>query len=499
VIVKPLTRPRRRSWAVLSAGWRTLVADGPEGTWRAQGPAQCYELIDRLADRTLYTLTSLTSIIHSTGAGCWTADIWRGRATRLYLDGSKASVCSLRGALSDDPAAACGALATAFEWLAPFGVYPGGIGSMGFNLWRATLPRAVELRSSYHVAEPAVFGGRQQIREARTYSAMKVADLVAAYPSEMAARPFALSLRSVSPTTRLDPTVAGLARAHVVVPVDLPYYPLPLRVGPAMVSWPFGIFEGTWSWAELNFAARLGCTVEIERSWAPSRSANLFGAWWTIVREGRSLGGGAGKLIKAMANSLWGTFAMRGDDTAKVRWTDDIGDRSVKIEQPARRLPHSQTAHIAAEASSRVRIRMLREGLYGTGFSPVHVDTDGIIIRSSAPLPEPTGDQPGEWRTKERMRKVEIRAPQVYRYRCEKGCGVRHSPWHYVTAGVPAANAPAVFDRVSRRFGVSIGLGDRDIVLPPWDANDRPGLDRLGRLAEAISTDTYGPPLGEAS
>lgn len=485
--VTPIKRRSRKRWALLEPGWRCLRVLSPDGDAFAQGERQCHELLQRVEDRTLYVRGALTSMLHTTGATTWQAEVWRGRAVRMSLDGCKAEVISLRGCLPRD--GAFEHLSTVLGFLSDYGIGPGAISSMGWNLWRASLAGPVTIDADPDIAGPAVFGGRQEIREPRTYQHMVAADISAAYPHSMSAAPFALTLRRVDPSTEIRGDEPGLARAVVDVPDDLPYAPLPVRIGPEVIQWQKGVVAGIWTWGELAAAIDLGCRVRVEECFAPGRVAHVFAPWWNLVEQVRAFGA----LGKVISNSTWGSFAMRGDDTSSVRWIDDRGERSVTVHHVPKTLPHARCAHIAAESSSRVRVRLLREGLYRR-FAPVHVDTDGIIVRRSAGLPEPSGAGPGEWRAKAEMTRVEVRAPQVYRHKCRRaGC----FEWHYVTAGVPPEMSEQVFERVGR-LGISVGFGGRDIVLPPQNPLSRASVDALAARALALVAGIYGPGLGDS-
>jgi hypothetical protein len=135
-------------------------------------------------------------------------------------------------------------------------------------------------------------------------------------------------------------------------------------------------------------------------------------------------------------------------------------------------MPHRWTTHIAAETTSRVRTRLLTEGLYGHGAGKViHTDTDGIIIRRRSAEAMATGNAPGDWRLKALMRKVDIRAPQLYRYQCGSGCGITHPRWHYVASGVTPKTAAEVFDHEGVRTKVAYRPLD-DTCLPSVNAWD---------------------------
>lgn len=497
--ITPIKPQKPKRWALLAPGWRALDVVTADGSTRYAGPRQCYDALDALGESgdVLYTTGNLTQLRHCTGATAWEADVWRGRATSMKLSGTKCRVHSLRGTIDGPhPEAELGRCLT---WLARCGVAPAGISSMAWALWRRTLDRELVITSHPGVGRAAFFGGRQEVRAKGPgrYKHMMSADIRAAYATSMADRPYALRLSRCSPATDLDPTVAGMAEATVLVPSDMPFAPLPYRLGPEMITFPTGRVRGIWPWVELAAAKGLGCDVKVSRSWAPMVEADPFVTWWEWGQVGRALGGGAGKLAKAILNSTWGMFAMAGDDRSVVRWTDDIGDRSVTVALKALvKMPQRRTAHIAAETAARVRSRMLTEALYGPGtFAPVHIDTDGMIVRKRSPLPSPAGDAPGQWAVKKIMREVEIRAPQCYRDRCWPACSVcRLDEWHYVTAGMGNDAARGVFDRMGRgsRFGI-MGL---DFVLPTRNALDIELTRGDANAARALSALAFGPGIG---
>jgi hypothetical protein len=388
----------------------------------------------------------------------------------MELDGTAVHVSSLRGALSgsDDP---YGELVRALDWLCGLGVAPAAPSTMAWNLWRQTLTEPVSVGFDAEWGRRALFGGRQEISRPGTFKHMSSVDIVAAYPTAMATRPYALDLAEVATSSRLDPEVCGLALARVSVPIDLPYPPLPIRRTVDMIQWCWGSVVGLWPWCELAAAAELGCRVDVLRCWAPAREADLFGPWWELVRTGRELGGGAARFAKMVLNALWGMFAMRGDNRTMVAWRDDAGTKSYTVAAENRRLPHVRLAHVAAETTARVRTRLLTEGLYGVRGTPVHVDTDGLIVRSSAPLPEPAGELPGEWRRKQKMLRVEVRAPQLFRWWCSL-CGEAHADGHYVAAGSTPEQARHLFATTpAGRLQLSWRPG-LDTVLPSAHFDD---------------------------
>ena len=471
--VGPLKRSKVRPVAYLRPGHRVLEVTTVDGRYRATGGRDVAQLLGKLAGFVCYADSGLARFRYCTPATEWTLATWRGRETRMRHNASGVEVTSLRGTLDGSPDPMSDLL-TCLHWIHGYGVAPGSLSSMSWNLWRASLAGELVLGFDPEVGRAALYGGRQEVREARTYSHMAAVDIRAAYPHAMAqAGEYALSLREVSPSTALDPSMSGLAEATVIVPTDAPHAPLPVRVAPSVIQFQWGTMRGTWPWCELVAAQLLGAEVRVERSWAPQRTADLFGSWYPMAAEGRALGGHAGRLAKAISNSLWGQFGMIGDDRGEVRWADAGGQHPYHLGLDDRNMPHAWTAHIAAETTGRVRARIAEEALQLAQYAPVHIDTDGIIVRKSAPLPSPTGDAPGEWRVKDRMPKVDIRAPQLYRYTCGKGCGVSHAKWHHVASGMSAGVAPEYFrkhDHLTTRISY---LATFDKVLPPGHSDDR--------------------------
>lgn len=493
--VTPLAPQRLRRWALLTPGWRTLDVTTEAGTDRYVGAGACYDALEALgrSGRTLYVAGHLSQLRHTTGATAWEAKVWRGRATAMTLAGTRCHVTSLRSTI-ETPVE----LTRCLQWLGSVGVAAGSLSAMAWSLWRRTLGRPLSLSSHPSVGRGAFYGGRQEVRAKGPgeYRHMVSADITAAYATAMASRPYALRLNRVDPTTTIDAGVAGLAEATVYVPNETAFAPLPYRLGPEMIQFPTGHVTGIWPWCELAATIALGYEVKVKRAWAPATEADLFGAWWGVVSEGRGLGGGAARLAKAIANTAWGMFAMVGNDRSVVRWTDDIGDRSYTVSMaPLTKLPQSRTAHVAAETAGRVRARMLLEALYGGGAPPVHIDTDGMLVRKSSPLPEPAGERPGEWRIKTAMARVEIRAPQCYRYKCARACPACTGPdWHYVTAGMGPEAARGVFEKLAR--GTRHGILGLDMCLPSHNSMEVDKSRADAREALSFASLAFGPGLG---
>ena len=103
---------------------------------------------------------------------------------------------------------------------------------------------------------------------------------------------------------------------------------------------------------------------------------------------------------------------------------------------------------------------MLLEGLYGGGNlepnHPAHIDTDGVIIPRSTLSRFSSymiGAKVGQWRVKQEMNRLEVKAPQLYRFTCSANCS--HG-WHYVASGMTTKQAQAFFDRPERGLKISL-------------------------------------------
>jgi len=132
---------------------------------------------------------------------------------------------------------------------------------------------------------------------------------------------------------------------------------------------------------------------------------------------------------------------MVAEGRARRQYADDTGKRWLDIPLIDHNLPHTWTAHIAAETTARVRTQLL-EGMAAT--LPAHSDTDGMIVRAGA-VPPNMGNKPGQWRVKNDITTIDIRGPQLYRWECSE-CGIRHDHWHYNTSGIPANEAETYFE-----------------------------------------------------
>ena len=496
MIIKPLTRQSPKPIALLTPGFRRVEITTVDGSREVRGATRVHDALTKLSGHRVYVNSSLKRLVHTTGAQAWTAQVWRGRAVTMSLDGCGLEVSSLRRTLpsgESGPYEQFSTLLEVTEWLSHQGVRPGSLSSMAWNLWRSTLDKPLSVGFNAKVGESSLFGGRKGSAPPHSYSNLVALDMKSAYPSAMTSRPYATALREVDAQTRIDPLRAGIARVRVSVPDDLPFSPLPTRVAANVIQWRHGVVEGTYPWVEVDAANRLGCEVEVLRCWAPLEEVDLFGDWWRLMDVGRAtLSSDAVRIMKALSNLVWSGFALNGRDSAMVRWSDDYGESPTQVKKPPVRLPQTSCVHVAAEISARVRVRTLLEGLYGDVEAPVHVDTDGVLITRESAQRRPQGEAVGDWRRKTEMSVCEIKAPQLYRYQCGPTCGVDHSLWHYVASGTPLSQAPDLFNA---HPGFQVSFYGLDAVLPDRARFDDDQITKWIEAAGLVETSVYGPRL----
>lgn len=461
--ITPL-RDRRKAKPVAlvaGAGPGRVVVLTEAGEQTARGRKRASELVKSLRGHIVYSASPLPSVIMTSGAREWSGYLWRGSLVNVTQDGGPKVQRLPRPLRLEAPEVAYSALLAAVAWLAPHGVIPGSVGSMGYRLWRSTLTRTVELHGPH--GRDALYGGRQEAPVPASYQQVAYWDLSAAYPASMASEPFPTRLVQVRPSTKLRP-LPGIARATVRIP-EAEWCPLPVRVADGVTCYGWGTADGWWTWRELLVARDAGCSVKVHESWAPMGAVDLFGPWWSLVQKARAIKGPVGSLMKALTSALWGQFALRGDGGALVRWEDEYGRIPVKVADVKQgQLPHEASAFIASEITARVRERLWREAITELP-SPIYVDTDAVMAGTGKPAN--AGSKPGQWRRKESMVEVEIRAPQVYRHRCIQCVSGAHPPWHYTVAGVAD---PATAEHIFRRqFGPRTAMGTMrpgDVTLP---------------------------------
>jgi hypothetical protein len=396
-----------------------------------------------------------------------------------------------------------------FDWCRRKGIAPASIGTMGYNLWKSTLPDRGEsfwapLKAGQRSLE-ALYGGRKEAHPeaiSETLVDLVYLDLPAAYPTAMVERPFPTVLKRV-PNPKGEWPEAGIARARVKLPRMAEWGPLPVKLQaetddlPPLDCYPTTreTVTGCWTFTELALAREHGAKVTLLETWQGVRFRPLFDRWNDLRLEARELPGPAALIGKAAANLLWGQFVMNPRHLSRVFWFSGTGDAPQHYTEPAGGRPIGHVAHLGAETCARVRVRLARDVLYN--LDPVYVDTDGAIVPASQAVPG--------WVAKKQIRELQVRASQVYRWTCHQCAtelgglpdrpGLRderrlahHGP-HYSVAGVPEREAALFFDKVKpgdwvpARYGATVPAGR------PLDEIRREADERLAAFKAAQVAD----------
>lgn len=451
-VVAVLIRDDARGFRIVDERGRTWAPDELEPELRVWGS---YDVVHELV---------------AAGYGealCWNNEEVRWRHARLDASGwhSRSSdVAVLKLPFPDDHRETLAALGAWRDWLASYGASPSGTtGSAAWSLLRARLERRLWTTQPVdHVPPiPWTLGGRQELGPRGRGSfvgELEQWDMPAAYASELGHLVYGgfWSASSALPKRPLDPEWWArdgrpvFARARVVVP-PARYGPLPRRprakvsgIAAAFLGADYptgGRIQGVWTWQELAAAEAAGARIErVLEVWAHFASSRPFLPWWESVEAGRRMPGLAGVLAKTTGNALWGRFCM--DSRGGKRTIR--GKRRGRLEQrPVVSHGGIPAAHDLAETvSGRVRAR-LYAAMLEAGDELVSAHTDGVWLLE--PSQGPSG-----WRRKGKARRLDLLDPQVLRYWPARVH--EREPFH-VFAGMPAEQAPRVFEELWREAG----------------------------------------------
>ncbi len=376
--------------------------------------------------------------------------VWRGvKVTGFDLGGIR--VTSLRGVLTSEPEEALEELRAWAEWLRENGANVGSLSGSAWSLWRSSLRSVFVHYGEEPDPERYTTGGRQGDIGAGTYTDVEMWDLTAAYAHTLGALAVPTQWRRWPGFTDSIPDEPGYARAAVAIPPG-EWGPLPDRIGPAVVSWPTRTeLEGVWTFDELRVARDHGCEVLLCDLYTSTSHRVIFANWWRMVEAGRrDLTGGAGRLVKASSNTLWGKF-LAGGSAAWWSFPDGADGELLVEEETFRESPKAPA--LAGLVAGRIRSRVYAEALAKVPVISVH--TDGVITPAGQHLSPNTG-APGCWRLKDTAERLELVTAQSFRYRRADGT------MEYRVAGVPPSRAPDVFSRLLRPF-------QRETHEPPDD------------------------------
>lgn len=462
MIVHPLSRDRRRKVAAPvflqdeghaagENGRRVELGRIPEGV-RVFAP---WELVDTFA---------------RAGVGeyvAWGDEPLRWRYLRRGDSRRRRSDVVVVKVPCDSPGGFASGVAAWADWLRKAGCGPGwSLGGSSMALLRSTLDRELVTTNGELPSPRWTLGGRQQcwFEAGTTHRGLVHIDLQAAYTHVIGRLRYGGVWRRVDePPLELLETLHGfdlpiLAYARIDLRGGVEVGPLPRRpklrpeagfdeVAPNVPYPVRGRFEGLFSYPELHAALDVGARVTVKAAWIHTGADRPFAAWHEAIMEGREMDGYAGRLAKSTGNALWGQFVL--DDRkalAVLRWDDGRYTR----------LPvqGSKGSEVRAWDVGELVCGTVRAELYRAlaAFAPdlVAAHTDGVWLRETPlfHLGFDTIEEAG-WRIKGRAPELQLVDQQKYRYRVPKGRW-----WHYVVAGVPASQAPDLFERLWHRFDV---------------------------------------------
>lgn len=424
--VAPLVQRRRAPVGV-------VLPDGAgvAGEWGTTG-------WDHVPERArLYTLRK-SDLWREVRAGRGRMRVWRGvKCTGFDYAGHK--VTNLRGVLdTTDHEDALYELSRWADWMREAGANVGSLSGTAWSLWRSSLRSVATIYGDEPEAGSFTTGGRQGETAAGIYTDVELWDLTAAYAHTLGTLPVPVDWRR----WRHDlsdrvPNEGGYARAAVRVPPGT-WGPLPERIGKAVHYPTDDELDGVFTFDELRAALRIGAEVVITDLWTATSHRFLFRDWWRIVRQGRrDLGGGAGRLVKASSNTLWGKFLTGGE----AAWWSFPGAGPDPTIDPEPQRPSPKSPALAGLVSGRIRARLFSEALSQAPVIACH--TDGVIMPAGHHLSPNTG-APGRWRRADQASRLELLSAQSFRYTRPDGETV------YRVSGCSPSAAPGVFSRLLR-------------------------------------------------
>lgn len=292
------------------------------------------------------------------------------------------------------------------------------------SLWRGTLSEGQKLMvASGRLPMPVdrlFLGGRQDATRG-VYEEASLWDISGAYVSVMRDLMTGAHYREVPKTyvkaTTRDLSLVGFAHARVAVKKSH-WGPLPIRTKRGVTFPRSGNVEGVYDFTELLAAHRIGLSVSIERAWIGRGLRFPWRKWARTVEEGRALSPIASRLVKASANSLWGSFAISGSG----KWISypDGGKMLVELTPVAYTRKNSQI--LSAHVASTLRARLYLEALHFNHEHVVACHTDGAIFLPGAhPLYRENGNGLGSWSERKKLNDLTLLSASVYRYVNEAG------------------------------------------------------------------------------
>ena len=311
---------------------------------------------------------------------------------------------------------------------------------------------------------PGYYGGRVENFAYGKIPAVNMYDINSLYPFAQSKIRFAhpSKLEKIYPakTKRPYKKWSGMAKATVKVP-DCHIPPLPHRYRNKLF-FPVGEMHGIWTLRELRVAEELGCDIKsVDWVIGTAITFNPFTRFVeTLFDKRQELARNRDtreKIIKLIANSLYGRFGLNPDngllhikpynqgenDADLIGYTDHIVNDQLICIGPLERkkFPEYINVMIAAQIAAESRIYLLRE-LLKQGQNACYCDTDSIITQGRIR----TGKNLGEWKLQMAGGSADLLGPKEYALH-----NINSDP-EYVAKGVPAHAAEQYLKEGLTRF-----------------------------------------------
>lgn len=404
-------------------------------------------------------------------------------------------------------------------------------GTLGQTAWVAAqtelgLPDSDLDFPMWRKLKPANKGGRIAIIRPRAVGPGSHHDICNAYPASLAAAELPVgSMRELGDRraeAALENMRPGIYTLTVRVPDDCFLPPLPWTCSGAL-TFPTGVFSGSWVLPELLAAFARGVTIERVQSaliWEATAPIfrHLLDRWYGLRREvGRKTP--LGQWIGRWAKALSGKLAERPERSRTVLYPESIKvcprigacrngctkrcgaydqlDLAGKIwGVPYSHIGASCFPHWSAYLRAMTRVQWLEQA---EAYGPDELcmgNTDSLWTLGRR-APDPLGDGLGQWEYQHAWHDLEVRAPTVYAFRYEPGGplqirGVPHATeadWRrgqgvldrgIVTLGAAVKSTKGLFRKRVRRWSLPsadrVWYGDRRMgaggITYPADARE---------------------------
>lgn len=375
-------------------------------------------------------------------AGKGRARFWKKRYVAYEIEGR--TVYSARDILGDmEPDEALATVVDWRNWAESFGANVTSVTGTSRSIWRASLPASLLIVSGRFPVPVDTFpiGGRQEA-QANVYQEARLWDIRSAYVSTMRELWVGARYRHYPHERTIPVDGVGFTRATVTLPLGLFWGLVPAKTARGTMYFPRqGPIEGLFDLHELRTAKLLGARVHLHEAWIARGLRLPWRRWSDLISTGYDLDGKAPRLVKMMANSLWGTFAVTG----RGAWVHYVDGKPVTVldDRDAVAPCRALSAHISAHMRSRLLIEALHFNAYGV----YGAHTDGVILAPNGSPVRRVGANIGEWGSKGAVTDLVVLTPTVYSYRDA------NEKRRYVVAGTPAPYRARIFRAMLQRRG----------------------------------------------